>query len=41
MEIDLLGIHLAKHVFGLHSAERSGRAVHRSKVDRGANRDCP
>ena len=36
MEIDILGIDLAKHVFQLHGAERSGRAVHRSKVGRGA-----
>lgn len=36
MEIDFLGIDLAKHIFQLHGAERSGRAVHRSKVGRGA-----
>jgi len=36
MEIDILGIDLAKHVFQLHGTERSGRAVHRSKVGRGA-----
>ncbi len=36
MEIDILGIDLAKHIFQLHGAERSGRAVHRSKVGRGA-----
>ena len=36
MEIDILGIDLAKHIFQLHGAERSGRAVHRSRVGRGA-----
>ena len=36
MEIDILGIDLAKHIFQLHGAERSGRAVHRSKVGRAA-----
>ncbi|WP_126880042.1 IS110 family transposase [Paraburkholderia kururiensis] len=36
MEIDFLGIDLAKNVFQLHCAERSGRAVHRSKVRRRA-----
>lgn len=36
MEIEILGIDLAKHVFQLHGADRSGRAVHRSKVARGA-----
>src|ERR1700677_4859621 len=36
IEIDILGIDLAKHVFQLHGAERSGRAVHRSTVGRGA-----
>lgn len=36
MEIDILGIDLAKHVFQLHGAERSGRAVYRAKVGRGA-----
>ncbi|MEI7297967.1 IS110 family transposase [Paraburkholderia tropica] len=36
MEIDILGIDLAKHVFQLHGAGRSGQAVHRSKIGRGA-----
>lgn len=36
MEIDILGIDLAKHIFQVHGAERNGRAVHRSKVERGA-----
>lgn len=36
MEIDILGIDLAKHVFQLHGAERSGRLIHRSTVGRGA-----
>ena len=35
MEIDILGIDLAKHIFQLHGAERSGRALYRSKVGRG------
>jgi transposase len=34
MEIDVLGIDLAKRVFQLHGADRSGRALHRSKVSR-------
>ncbi len=34
MEIDVLGIDLAKRVFQLHGATRSGLAVHRSKVSR-------
>ena len=34
MEIDVLGIDLAKRVFQLHGASRSGRALHRSKVSR-------
>ncbi|KVQ37956.1 transposase [Burkholderia cepacia] len=36
MEIDVLGIDLAKHVFQLHGADRRGRAVHRAKVSRSA-----
>lgn len=36
MEIDVPGIDLAKNVVQLHGAECSGRAVHRSKVRRGA-----
>ncbi len=34
MEIDVLGIDLAKRVFQLHGASRSGGAQHRSKVSR-------
>ena len=34
MDIDILGIDLAKRVFQLHGADRSGRALHRSKVTR-------
>lgn len=34
MDIDILGIDLAKRVFQLHGADRSGRALHRSKVAR-------
>jgi transposase len=34
MEIDILGIDLAKRVFQLHGADRRGRALHRSKVMR-------
>jgi transposase len=34
MEIDILGIDLAKRVFQLHGADRRGHAVHRSKVMR-------
>lgn len=34
MEIDTLGIDLAKRVFQLHGADRRGQAVHRSKVMR-------
>lgn len=46
MEIDILGIDLAKNVFQLHGAGRSGRPVHRSKVSRGGlmeavTRLCP
>jgi transposase len=36
MEIEILGIDLAKHVFQLHGADHSGRAVLRSKVACGA-----
>lgn len=34
MGIHILGIDLAKHVFQLHGASRSGLALHRSKVSR-------
>jgi len=34
MEIDILGIDLAKRVFQLHGAGRRGQALHRSKVMR-------
>lgn len=34
MQIDVLGIDLAKRVFQLHGATRSGLAVHRAKVSR-------
>ncbi|WP_233810177.1 IS110 family transposase [Paraburkholderia sp. HP33-1] len=34
MEIDVLGIDLAKQVFQLHGADRRGHVVHRSKVSR-------
>ncbi|BDC45512.1 IS110 family transposase [Paraburkholderia terrae] len=36
MEIDLLGIDLAKRVFQLHGADRRGRAIYRNKVSRAA-----
>lgn len=36
MEIDVLGIDLAKQVFQLHGADRRGRVVHRAKVSRSA-----
>lgn len=36
MEIDILGIDLAKQVFQLHGADRLGRPVHRVKVSRGS-----
>lgn len=36
MEIDILGIDLAKRVFQLHGADRRGQALHRSKVSRPA-----
>ncbi|MBC8740947.1 transposase, partial [Paraburkholderia sp. UCT31] len=36
MEIDLLGIDLAKRVFQLHGADARGRAVYRNKVSRTA-----
>jgi transposase len=34
MEVDVLGIDLAKRVFQLHGATRTGSVVHRSKVSR-------
>jgi transposase len=40
MEIDILGIDLAKEVFQLHGADRRGRAVHRAKVSRGSLAEC-
>jgi transposase len=40
MEIDILGIDLAKQVFQLHGADRRGRAVHRAKVSRGSLAEC-
>lgn len=36
MEIDILGIDLAKHVFQLPGSDRRGRTVHRAKVSRGS-----
>lgn len=36
MEIDILGIDLAKRVFQLHGADRQGRAVYTAKVTRAA-----
>ncbi|MDF3881172.1 IS110 family transposase, partial [Cupriavidus basilensis] len=36
MEVDILGIDLAKQVFQLHGADRRGRPVHRAKVSRGS-----
>jgi transposase len=36
MEIDVLGIDLAKQVFQLHGSDRRGRGVHRAKVSRGS-----
>lgn len=35
MQVDVLGIDLAKRVFRLHGVDRTGRALHRSKVSRG------
>lgn len=32
MEINILGIDLAKHVFQLHGADCRGQVMHRSKV---------
>lgn len=32
MDIDILGIDLAKRVFQLHGADRRGHALHSSKV---------
>jgi transposase len=40
MEIDILGIDLAKEVFQLHGADRRGQAVHRAKVSRGSLAEC-
>ena len=34
MNVDILGIDLAKRVFQLHGADRRGRALHRAKVSR-------
>ena len=34
MEVDILGIDIAKRVFQLHGADHRGRAVHRAKVSR-------
>jgi transposase len=36
MEVDILGIDLAKQVFQLHGADRHGRVLHRAKVSRGS-----
>jgi len=36
MEIDILGIDLAKQVFQLHGVDRRGRVLHRAKVSRGS-----
>jgi transposase len=36
MEIDILGIDLAKQIFQLHGADRRGRVLHRAKVSRGS-----
>ena len=36
MEIDILGIDLAKRIFQLHGADKRGYALHRSKVARSA-----
>jgi transposase len=36
MQVDVLGIDLAKRVFQLHGVDRSGRALHKSKVSRGS-----
>jgi transposase len=36
MEIDIVGIDLAKQVFQLHGADRRGRVLHRAKVSRGS-----
>ena len=40
MEVDILGIDLAKRVFQLHGADRRGHALHRSKVARAALMDA-
>jgi transposase len=34
MEVDILGINLAKKVFQLHGADRRGHVLHRSKISR-------
>ncbi|CAB3807276.1 hypothetical protein LMG27177_06297 [Paraburkholderia fynbosensis] len=36
VEIDIVGIDLAKQVFQLHGADRHGRVEHRAKVSRGS-----
>jgi hypothetical protein len=36
MEIDILGIDLAKLIFQLHGADRRGRVLHRAKISRGS-----
>jgi transposase len=36
MEIDILGIDLAKQVFQLHGADRRGSVLHPAKVSRGS-----
>ena len=36
MEIDILGIDLAKRIFQLHGSDKRGHALHRSKVARPA-----
>jgi len=36
MEVDLLGIDLAKRIFQLHGADRRGRVLRRSKISRPA-----
>lgn len=36
MEIDILGIDLAKRIFQLHGSDKCGHVLHRSKVARPA-----
>ena len=36
MEIDILGVDLAKQVFQFHGADRRGGVVHRAKVSHGS-----